>query len=143
LFKFCENGRCIYGLRTLLRAHQLPHFLINSKFNMVGCVDLHKVATKKSAFSAFPKCIKWKWKLKNKKTMKKRRRRGKRPNVNLILSHVNHTFLVLDLRIGAQVFRQNSLYLEKNVFLNMKKGAIQGSICFKLILKLLVPRPFV
>jgi len=38
----------------MLRARQLPHFLINSKVNMVGFVDPCKVDTRKRAFSAFP-----------------------------------------------------------------------------------------
>jgi hypothetical protein len=35
-----------------VRAHQLPHFLINSKIDMPGFVHLHKVITR-SAFSTF------------------------------------------------------------------------------------------
>jgi hypothetical protein len=49
-----ENGRHIYGLRTLLKAQQLPHFLINFRINMIGFVDPCKVIARKSAFSALP-----------------------------------------------------------------------------------------
>jgi hypothetical protein len=54
LLKFCENGRCIYWLRTLLRAHQLPHLLINSRVNMTGFVNPCKVVARKRAFSTLP-----------------------------------------------------------------------------------------
>jgi hypothetical protein len=43
-------------------------------------------------------------KQKIKKTLKKGRKNKKRPKVNLILSHVNHTFFILDPQIGAQAF---------------------------------------
>jgi hypothetical protein len=51
--------------------HTHYHFLVNSRVNMAGFVDPHKVVARKSAFSALLKCMKWKWKQKIKKTMKK------------------------------------------------------------------------
>jgi hypothetical protein len=47
-------------------------------------------------------------------------------------------FLILDFEIGPQIFKHNNCTLHKNVFLNVKKSPIQGSICFKLVPKLLV-----
>ncbi len=44
------NWKTCYGLRRLLRAHQLPHF---SRVDMVGLVHLHKVVAR-SAFLVFP-----------------------------------------------------------------------------------------
>jgi len=84
LFKFYETGRHIYGLGTLLRAHQLPHFL--SILELIWLIY----------GSLQGGC----W---------------KRPQA---LKHTHLTF-------------------NKNVFLNVKKGSIQGSICFKLVLGLL------
>jgi hypothetical protein len=63
MLKFCENGGHVYGLRKLLRAHLLSHFLINSKVNMAGVVGPHKFVPRKS--------VSWKWKEKILKTMKK------------------------------------------------------------------------
>ncbi len=107
---------------------------------MVDFWDPHKMATKKRAFSALLKCMKWKWKQKIKKKLwKKERRIEKRPNVHLILSHVNHTFLILNPPIGPQAFRHTRCTLRFFIFFwNVKKGPIQHSICFKLVLGLLV-----
>jgi hypothetical protein len=44
----------IYGLKALVRAHQLLHFLINSKLNMASFVNIEKVVVRKRAFSTFP-----------------------------------------------------------------------------------------
>jgi hypothetical protein len=52
LFKFYENGRHIYGLKTSLKAQQLFHFLINFRINMADYVDPCKVVVRKSEFSA-------------------------------------------------------------------------------------------
>ncbi len=52
VFKFYENGRHTYGLRTSLEAQQLFHFLIHFRINMAGFVDPCKVTVRKSAFSA-------------------------------------------------------------------------------------------
>jgi hypothetical protein len=62
-------------------------------------------------------------------------------NVNLILSHVNHTFFILDPRIGPQAFRHTHCTLEIFYFFNVKKGSIQGSICFKVVPGLLILGP--
>jgi hypothetical protein len=43
-----------YGLKTLLKAHQLPHFFIDSRIDMVGFMNPHKVIARRNAFSAFP-----------------------------------------------------------------------------------------
>ncbi len=68
--------------------------------------------------------VKKKKKHKIKKTMKKRKKRKekKRPKVNLILSHVSHTFFILDPLIGPHTFRHTHCTLGKNVFFNVKKG---------------------
>jgi hypothetical protein len=66
-------------------------------------------------------------------------RKTKRPKINLILSHANRTFLILDPQIEPQAFRRTHCTLKNCVFLNVKKGSIQGSICFKLVPGLLVP----
>jgi len=66
----------------------------------------------------------------------KKKGRGK-PKVNLILSHVNHTFFILDIRIGPQAFKHIHCVPQEKVFLeNVKKGLIQDSICFNLVLGL-------
>jgi hypothetical protein len=54
---------------------------------------------------------------KKKKPLKKGRKKEKKPKVNLILSHVNHIFLVLNLQIGPQAFRHTHYTIRKNVFL--------------------------
>jgi len=38
-----------------------PPFLINSRIDMVNFVNLHKVVTRRSAFSNPSKCMKWRW----------------------------------------------------------------------------------
>jgi hypothetical protein len=93
-----------------------------------------------SSFPAFPSAQNEGENRKLKGPWKIEKRREKKPNVNLIFSHVNHTFFILDHWIGPKPFR-HSLYLRKIGFFNLKKGPIQGSICFKLIPGLLVPVP--
>jgi hypothetical protein len=67
-------------------------------------------------------------------------KKARRPKVNLILLHVNHTFLYytneLDLK-PLDTLAVPWIYL----FLNVRKCPIQGLICFKLVLRLLVPLP--
>jgi hypothetical protein len=58
--------------------------------------------------------------------MKKRRK--KKQKVNLILSHVNHTFLISDPQIGPQAFRHTHCVVGKSAFSNVKESLIQGSI---------------
>ncbi len=36
-----------------MRAHQLPHFVMNSRDNMPGFVNPHKVVVRKRVFSVF------------------------------------------------------------------------------------------
>jgi hypothetical protein len=72
-------------------------------------------------------------KLKIKKNYERRKKNEKIPKVNLILSHVNHTFLISDLGIGPHAFRHTHCILGKSIFLNVKKGPIQISISFKLL----------
>ncbi len=38
----------------MLKAHQLPHFFIDSRIDMTSFVNPHKVIAKRNAFSAFP-----------------------------------------------------------------------------------------
>jgi hypothetical protein len=53
--------------------------------------------------------------------MKKGRIIVKRQKVNLILSHVNHTFVILDFRIGPQIFKHTHYTLGEKCFFNAKK----------------------
>jgi hypothetical protein len=53
-------------------------------------------------------------KIKTKKNQGKKKK--KTPKINLILSHVNHTFLILDLQIGPQALRHNHCTFFLNVF---------------------------
>ncbi len=78
LLNFCENKRCIYESRALLRAHQLPHFFINFRINIANFMDPRKMVDRENAFSAFPKCTKWKWKQKIKKIMKEQKEKRKK-----------------------------------------------------------------
>jgi hypothetical protein len=71
----------------------------------------------------------------------KKNHEKKKTKINLILSHVNHIFLILDPQIRPQAFRHNHCTFFLNVIFNVKKGPIQGSICFKLVPTLLVPGP--
>jgi hypothetical protein len=74
--------------------------------------------------------------------MKKGRKKEGKPKINLILSHVNHTFFILNPQIRPHTFRHAHYILEKNVFFcDAKKGPIEGSICFKLVPGFLVPEP--
>jgi len=60
-----------------------------------------------------------------KKTMKKEeKKKKKQPKINIILSHANHTFLILDLQIETQAFKHTHRTLGKRVFSNVKKGPI-------------------
>jgi len=68
--------------------------------------------------------------------MKKMKKKTKN---ELILSHVNHTFFMLDPRIGPHTFKHIQFTLGKSVFCNVKKGSIQGPFCFKLVLGSLDP----
>jgi hypothetical protein len=70
--------------------------------------------------------------------MKKRKKREKRSKINLILSHVNCTWtLKLDpTPLDTLIIPQENLF-----FCDVKKGPIQGSICFKLVPGFWVPEP--
>ncbi len=75
-------------------------FLINPRVDMVNFMDPYKMTARKSTFSSFPCAQNEGENKKLKKTMQKRRRRLKKSKVNLILSHVNHTFFILNSQIG-------------------------------------------
>jgi hypothetical protein len=106
-------------------------------------VDPHKVVIKRSAFSAFPSAQDENENKRWKKPLKREKKKG--PKVKLIFSHINHNFLILDLGIEPQTFRH--IHSKKRYFLeceersNVKKSPMQGSISFKLVPRLLVPRP--
>lgn len=68
----------------------------------------------------------------------KKKKGKKKPKINPILSHVNDTFSILNLRIGPQGFEHTHHTLKILLIFNMKKGPIQASICFKLIPELLI-----
>jgi len=68
-------------------------------------------------------------------------KKKKKPMVNLILSHVNNTFLILEPWIGPQTFRHTHCAIGKNVFLHVEKGPIQCTIWLKLTLGLLAFGP--
>jgi hypothetical protein len=93
---------------------------------------------KKECNFSLSKCMKGKWEKKN----HEKKKEEKKSKINIILSHVNHTFLILNPRIGPQALRHTHYTIGKNVFLNVKKGSINISICFKLVPRLLVPGPF-
>jgi hypothetical protein len=42
VFKFCQNWKTCYELKTLLRVNKLSHFLTNSQVNMLDFVGPHK-----------------------------------------------------------------------------------------------------
>jgi hypothetical protein len=75
-----------------------------------------------------------------KETMKKKGRKIIITMINLILSHSNRTFLILDLQIEPQTLRHTPCTL-RIYFFKCEEGSIIGSICFKLVLWLLVPEP--
>jgi len=116
LLNFCENGRCIYGLRALLRAHQLPHFLSILELTWLTLWILTRWLLERMHFQPFPSAWNATENRKLKKSWKNRRRREERPDVNLILSHVNHTFSILDPWIGPQAFRYTYCTLRKKCF---------------------------
>jgi len=53
----------------------------------------------------------------------KRRRKNKIPKVNLILSHANHTFGILDPQIGPQAFGHTHCTIRKSAFLKCEEGS--------------------
>jgi hypothetical protein len=57
----------------------------------------------------------------------------KGPKMNLILSHFNHTFLILNARIGPQVLRHTHCTFKKKSFLKCEEGSNSR---FNLILSL-------
>jgi hypothetical protein len=126
-------------IEDVIESTPTPPFLTNSRIDMVGFVDPTRWLLKGVHFQPF-QVHKMKMKTKDRKNHEKK----KRPKVNLIFSHVNHNFLILDLGIEPQTFRHS---LEKKCFFeweersNVKKGPMQGSICFKLVPGLLVLRP--
>jgi hypothetical protein len=63
-----------------------------------------------------------------KKLWKNRRRREKRPDVNLILSHVNHTFWYWILELDPQAFRYTYCTLRKNLFLIWRKVRLKVQV---------------
>jgi hypothetical protein len=67
---------------------------------------------------AHPLCVgRIKIKIVNKKTMeKKKKKKNKQPKINLILSHVNHTFLILDSQVETRAFRHTHCTLGKSFF---------------------------
>jgi hypothetical protein len=69
---------------------------INLKIDMTSFVDLHKVVGRKSAFSALSSAQNKNENKKNFKNERKEEEKEKKPRVNLIFSHVNHIFFILD-----------------------------------------------
>jgi hypothetical protein len=53
--------------------------------------------------------------------MKKKLKIVKRPKVNLIISHVNHTFVILDLQIGLETFKDTHYTLGEKCIFNVEK----------------------
>jgi hypothetical protein len=47
--------------------------------------------------------------------MKEKKKKNKIPKVNLILSHANHTFGILDPQIGPQAFGHTHCTIRKSV----------------------------
>ncbi len=57
------------------------------------------------------------------KKERRRRRREKTPNVHLILSHVNHTFWILNPPIGPQAFRHTRCTLRIFIYFLCEEGS--------------------
>ncbi len=123
LFEFYDDGKYVMDWghceNTLA-----PSFLINSKIGMFGFVHPHKVITRRSAFSTFPNAQNGSENKLLKNNFKKKKSKSK---VNLILSIVNHTFLILDPRLDPKAFRHTHCTSKNNVSFDMKKGPIEGS----------------
>jgi hypothetical protein len=84
------------------------------------------VVVKRSAFSAFPSARNESEGKKKKKTpWKRKKKKRKNSIINIILSHVNHTFFYIEPSIGPQALRHTHYTLGKNVFLNVKKGSVK------------------
>lgn len=60
--------------------------------------------------------------------MKKGRRREKKKKVNLILSHVIHTFFILDLQIGTPAFRHTHCTLGMCFFKCEKRSNLRFNL---------------
>jgi hypothetical protein len=115
----------------------------------LNCFPFHRKAPRKKTILVsyahdHPLCVvRIKKKNKNRKLKRpwKKEEEKNIPKVNLILLHANHTFLILDPWIEPQAFKHTHCTLRTKVFFNVKEGPIQGSICFKLVLGLLVHGP--
>jgi len=83
-------------IETLLRAHQLPHFLpileLARQIFWIFTRSLLRVHSQPS------KCMKWRWKQK----IEKHQGKKKKLKINLILLHVNHTFLYWTLEFDLK-----------------------------------------
>jgi hypothetical protein len=79
--------------------------------------------------------------LKKQKKNHGKKKDKKKSKLNLIFLHVNHICLILDFQIGPQTFRHAHCTLGGNVFKKVKKVPIQGSICFKFVLGILILEP--
>jgi hypothetical protein len=79
-------------------------FLTNSRVDMVSYGDPHKVVVRRNTFSALP-VDEMEVKTKSRKNHVKEEEEKKIPKVNLILSHFNQTFLILDPQIGPQTLK--------------------------------------
>ncbi len=76
-------------IEEIVESKPAPQFLTNSRIDIAAFVNTHKVVVSGNAFLVVQRQVNPKKNKKNLKTWKKARR----PKVNLIFSHVNHTFL--------------------------------------------------
>ncbi len=78
----------ILWMEDIVEYTPTPPFYINFRIDMTGFVDPHKMIPRRSAFSALSSA-------RNESENWKKKAIKKRPKINLILSHFNHTFFIL------------------------------------------------
>jgi hypothetical protein len=113
-------------IEDIVESTPTPPFLTNLKIEMAKFMFSHKVIARRSAFSTLLSA--WnggelegevgsgRLKHQNRKTMKEKKKKRNKPNVNLILSHGNHTFLISNPQIGPQAFRHTHCISRKECF---------------------------
>jgi hypothetical protein len=103
----------------ILQCCPIPIHCNSTTCAITQCIAIVKTRATNICAYAHPLCAVRGKKVKyNKKNLKPWK---KRPKVNPILSHVNHTFSILDLQIGPQGFEHTHHTLEILLIFNMKK----------------------
>jgi len=114
-------------IEDIVKSTRALPFLTNCRVGMVAFVNPHKVVARKNAFSALPSAQNGgelegevsKEEEKHFFFLNVKKGKKKRPKVNLILSHVNHTFFILDPQIGLHTYKHTHRTLRKKCFLKM------------------------